>query len=46
LVAITWFFGHGSWVLAGIPGTPPQPVQDQIDCRRAAVDEGTDPADC
>lgn len=46
LVAITWFFGHGSWVLAGIPGAPPQPVQDQIDCRRAALADGADASDC
>lgn len=29
LVAVTWFYGSGSWVLAGIPGVPPRPVQEQ-----------------
>lgn len=45
LVAITWFFGWESWVLAGIPGDLPAPVEELIDCRQRLVDEGIPYAD-
>ena len=45
LVAITWFYGWESWVLAGIPGSPPAPVVDLVACREKLVSEGMAYAD-
>lgn len=39
-VAITWFFGWESWILAGIPGEPPAPITEMVECRQRLVAAG------
>jgi hypothetical protein len=43
LVAITWWFGTDSWLLAGIPGSPPPDVAAAIDCQRKLHETGGSP---